>query len=192
MYTLTMRIGCTGHDSEKLLDYVKQYENDWKVTYSVSIYYLQKLITLTYSPIDHTTTAKNNIDCGIFVVWTAYQLTLGNDEYVVEDVTSLRKYIFGVFCWYMDFGVYQPRKSKDRTFSQEEWSSLKEKDAAMHRFYGIRFSSLAPAFFHAQQLFNKTSGAPFFGHDYISDPKENDWAFTSNLTFTKSDSDGSK
>jgi hypothetical protein len=43
----------------------------------------------------------------------------------------------------VDFGVYERRKSTGGKFSEAEWNSLRNKDAAMHSFYGQRFSSLA-------------------------------------------------
>jgi hypothetical protein len=59
----------------------------------------------------------------------------------------------------------------------------------MHTFYSQRYTSLTPAFWHAEKLFNVENKAPFFGHDYLEDLENNEWAFASNLTFTKSDSD---
>jgi hypothetical protein len=60
----------------------------------------------------------------------------------------------------------------------------------MHTFYVQRFASLAPAFWHAQKLFNVENKSPFFGHNYLEDLEKDEWAFASNLTFTKSDSKG--
>jgi hypothetical protein len=85
-----------------------------------------------------------------------------------------------------DYGEY----AKSVRVSEDQWKALRNKDEAMHTFYGQRFASLAPAFWHAQKLFNVENKAPFFGHDYLEDLEKDEWAFASNLTFTKSDNKG--
>jgi len=53
--------------------------------------------------------------------------------------------------------------------SQAQWRALRNKDEAMHTFYGQRYASLAPAIWHAQKLFNMDNKAPFLGRDYLED-----------------------
>jgi hypothetical protein len=74
--------------------------------------------------------------------------------------------------------------------SEDQWKPLHNKDEAMHTFYGQRLASLAPALWHAQKLFNVENKAHFFGYDYLEDLEKDEWAFASNLIFTKSDSKG--
>jgi len=82
-----------------------------------------------------------------------------------------------------DYGEY----AKSVGVSEDQWKALCNKDEAMHTFYGQRYASLAPAFWHAQKHFNVENKAPFFGYDYLEDLEKDEWAFASNLTFTKSD-----
>jgi len=85
-----------------------------------------------------------------------------------------------------DYGEY----AQSVGVSEDQWKALHNKDEAMHTFYGQKYASLAPAFWHAQKLFNVENKAPFFGHDYLEDLEKDEWAFASNLTFTKSDNKG--
>jgi len=85
-----------------------------------------------------------------------------------------------------DYGGY----AKSMRVSENQWKALRNKDEAMHTFYAQRYASLAPAFWHAQKLFNVENKAPFFGHDNLEDLEKDEWSFASNLTFTKSDNKG--
>jgi len=86
-----------------------------------------------------------------------------------------------------DKGYNYGEYAKSVGVSEDQWKALRNNDEAIHTFYGQRLASLAPAFWHAQKLFNVENKAPFFGHDYLEDLENDEWAFASNLTFTKSD-----
>jgi len=67
---------------------------------------------------------------------------------------------------------------------------LHNKDEAIHTFYGQKYASLAPAFYHAHMLFKGENKAPFFSHTYMENLEKDEWAFASNLTFTRIDNKG--
>jgi hypothetical protein len=60
----------------------------------------------------------------------------------------------------------------------------------MHTFYQHRYALLAPAFCHTQTLFNVDKKAPFLSYDYLDNSEKDEWGFATNLTFTKSDTEG--